>query len=98
MDGATHANKQRFSKAYQVIVGKPTDVIEKITIDERTFVVLMTHNYNYDLATLELLLQRKCRYIGTLGPGKRLQRLLNELQQNGVVISEEQRELLFTAR
>jgi xanthine dehydrogenase accessory factor len=92
IDGrSTHANKQRFSKAYQVIVGKPSDVIEKISIDERTFFVLMTHNYNYDLATLELLLQTKCRYIGTLGPGKRLQRLLNELEQNGVVISEEQR-------
>ncbi|HEX6180335.1 MAG TPA: XdhC/CoxI family protein [Chitinophagaceae bacterium] len=87
----SHANKQRFSKAYQVIVGKPGDVIAQINIDERTFIVLMTHNYNYDLAMLELLLQRKCRYIGTLGPGKRLQRLLNELEQNGVVISEEQR-------
>ena len=92
MDGrATHANKQRFSKAYQVIVGKPADVIDKISIDERTFVVLMTHNYNYDLAALELLLQRKCRYIGTLGPRKRLQKLLDELDQNGVVITEEQR-------
>ena len=92
VDGrTTHASKQRFSKANQVIVGKPGDVIEQINIDDRTFVVLMTHNYNYDLAALALLLQKKCSYIGTLGPKKRLQRLLDELKQNGVVISEEQR-------
>ncbi|MGB8191523.1 MAG: XdhC/CoxI family protein, partial [Chitinophagaceae bacterium] len=92
VDGrATHANRERFPKAYQVLVGKPGDVIEKIYIDDRTFVVLMTHNYNYDLAFLELLLQRKCRYIGTLGPKKRLQRLLDELQQKGFMITEEQR-------
>lgn len=91
IDGrTTHANKQRFFKAHEIIVGKPAEAVKKVTIDERTVCVLMTHNYNYDLAVLELLLQEKCRYIGTLGPKERLQRMLGELQDRGVHITDEQ--------
>jgi xanthine dehydrogenase accessory factor len=59
-------------------------------IDERTAFVLMTHNYNYDLAMLRVLLETKSRYIGTLGPKKRLSRMLAELEEQGQVITSEQ--------
>ncbi len=91
VDGrATHANRQRFSKAHQIIVEKPDEAIKQVVIDERTVFVLMTHNYNYDLAMISLLLQKKCRYIGTLGPKKRLQRMLAELRSQGITLTDEQ--------
>lgn len=96
IDGrATHANRQRFPKAYQIIVGKPGETKKQLIIDERTAVVLMTHNYNYDLEMLGWLLQEKCRYIGTLGPKKRLERMLAELQDGGVTITAEQRAMIY---
>jgi xanthine dehydrogenase accessory factor len=96
IDGrGTHANRQRFSKAHTIIVGKPAEAIQKIIIDERTVFVLMTHNYNYDLAMMALLLQQKCRYIGTLGPKKRLERLLAELGNGGMTITPEQRSMIY---
>jgi xanthine/CO dehydrogenase XdhC/CoxF family maturation factor len=96
MDGrSTHANKQRFGKAHQIIVAKPVEGIQQVTIDERTVFVLMTHNYNYDRAMLEVLLQQKCRYIGTLGPRERLQRMLAELQDLGVKITDEQKSMIY---
>ena len=96
IDGrSTHANKQRFAKAKQVIVGKPAEAIKQIKIDERTFVVLMTHNYNYDLDMMRQLLQQNCRYIGSLGPKKRLQRMLDELREQGVTITNEQRMAIY---
>jgi xanthine/CO dehydrogenase XdhC/CoxF family maturation factor len=52
-------------------------------------VVLMTHNYNYDLAILEGLLPMHISYIGVLGPGKKLQRMLFELNERGVVLNED---------
>jgi xanthine/CO dehydrogenase XdhC/CoxF family maturation factor len=55
----------------------------------------MTHNYNYDRDIIKLLLQKKCRYIGTLGPKKRLQHLLAELQDQGFTINEEQRAMIY---
>jgi xanthine dehydrogenase accessory factor len=50
--------------------------------------VLMTHNYNYDLAILGALIGRKVTYIGSLGPRKKMDRMLEELKENGVVINE----------
>ena len=96
IDGrSTHANRQRFSKIQQVIVGKPEEAIKQVVIDERTFFLLMTHNFNYDLEMMRLLLQKKCRYVGTLGPKKRLQRMLVGLQEQGVSITNEQREMIY---
>jgi xanthine/CO dehydrogenase XdhC/CoxF family maturation factor len=88
---ATHANRQRFVKAQKIIVGRPAEVISQLVIDERTVFVLMTHNYNYDLEMMKLLLQKDCRYIGSLGPKKRLERMLAELQEQGVIISDRTR-------
>lgn len=96
IDGrATHANTQRFSKANQIIVGKPVEVVKQIVTDERTVFVLMTHNYNYDLAMLKLLLQSKSRYIGSLGPKKKLERMFTELQEQGITITDEQKETIY---
>lgn len=96
LDGrSTHANKQRFPNVHQLIVGKPEEAVKKIEIDNRTAVVLMTHNYNYDLAMLRQLLNEQCNYIGTLGPKKKLQRMLDELRENGVVITDEQTDAIY---
>jgi xanthine dehydrogenase accessory factor len=96
IDGrATHANRQRFAKAHTIIAAKPDEAIQQVVVDERTVFVLMTHNYNYDLAIMRLLLQKQCRYIGTLGPKKRLERLLAELQDGGIVITAEHRAMIY---
>jgi xanthine dehydrogenase accessory factor len=96
VDGrSTHATKRRFPTVHQLIVGKPEEAIKQIEIDDRTVFVLMTHNYNYDLAMLELLLKNRCTYIGTLGPKKRLQRMIKELEERGMNISEEQRIMCY---
>ena len=91
----THVNKQRFPKAHQLVVGKPREAIQQLEIDERTAIVLMTHNYNYDLEMLELLLQQHCGYIGVLGPKKKLQRMLSELQDKGISITREQKVRIY---
>lgn len=91
VDGrGTHAKPQRFIAACQVLVSKPEKILEQILVDRQTVFVMMTHNYNYDLATLKVLLQRKVTYIGMLGPKKKLEKMLNELRKNGVEITEEQ--------
>ncbi|MBW8687007.1 XdhC family protein [Chitinophaga rhizophila] len=92
VDGrALYATPARFPEARKVIVSKAKEVLDKVSIDERTVFVLMTHNYNYDLALLELLLQKEVPYIGTLGPRSKLERMLDELTAKGVHISDEDR-------
>ncbi|MBI4541488.1 MAG: XdhC family protein [Gemmatimonadetes bacterium] len=52
-------------------------------LDDRTAVVLMTHNYARDLALLEALLPSRARYIGVLGPHSRTEQLLDDLRGSG---------------
>lgn len=89
VDGrSTHAKSARFIQACQVLVSKPEKVVEQINIDSRTCFVLMTHNYNYDLQMLKALLATSVRYIGILGPRKKLMKMLQEFQQEGFMVTE----------
>jgi xanthine/CO dehydrogenase XdhC/CoxF family maturation factor len=84
----THANTQRFPEANEIIVGKPNEVLEKLVFDYRTALVLMTHNYQYDLVMLEGLLTMNLSYIGLLGPSGKRTRILSEIQERGLNFSE----------
>jgi xanthine/CO dehydrogenase XdhC/CoxF family maturation factor len=96
VDGrATHASVQRFPKADKIIVGKPAEAFPQVAVDERTVFVLLTHNYNYDLGMMQLLLETNSPYIGTLGPKTRLHRLLADLKDQGVIISDEQNDMIY---
>lgn len=97
VDGrSTHANVQRFPGLNRVLVAKPEEVTAQLEIDEQTVFVLMTHNYNYDLALLKTLLKQKsCRYIGSLGPKKKLERMIGDLKADGIRLSAQQLSAIF---
>lgn len=91
-----HATKNRFSKARRILVSKPHEILPQLQPDAQTVFVLMTHNYNYDLALLRELIQlNSCAYIGTLGPKKKLEKMLNELRSEGIELSESQLSKVF---
>jgi xanthine dehydrogenase accessory factor len=97
IDGrASYAKKERFVSACQVLVSKPEDVLGQLTIDEQTVFLLMTHNYNYDMAILRQLLQMNVPYIGMLGPKKKRERMLSELKEEGVQLTEKQLSVLHS--
>ena len=91
----THARPERFTSACQVLVSRPEQVLEQLPMDERTVFVMMTHNYNYDLAMLRALLPTPTPYIGMLGPKKKLERMLDELRAGGVEATEEMLEKVY---
>jgi xanthine dehydrogenase accessory factor len=91
----THARPERFSSACQVLVSKPEKVLEQIPMDERTVFVMMTHNYNYDMAMLKALLPRDIPYIGMLGPKKKLERMIDEIREGGMEITEPMMEKVY---
>ena len=85
-----YAKKERFSPSCQVLVSKPEKVLEQVATDQQTVFLLMTHNYNYDMAMLLQLLQNNVRYVGMLGPKKKLERILNEWEEQGIHLTKEQ--------
>ena len=97
IDGrANYATQDRFTGACQVLVSKPEEALEQIAIDDLTFFLLMTHNYNYDLAVLRQLLQKDVGYIGMLGPKKKKERMLDELQEEGLDFTDRQLSVLYS--
>jgi xanthine/CO dehydrogenase XdhC/CoxF family maturation factor len=91
----TYAKIERFSSACQIIVSKPEKVLQQIPIDEKTVFVLMTHNYNYDYAILKALLGKNVPYIGALGPKKKLDNMIKDLQAENIFLNERQKNILY---
>lgn len=92
----SYAKKKRFMSACQVIVSKPENVLRQLNIDEQTVFLLMTHNYNYDIAMLRQLLQMNVTYIGMLGPKTKRKRMLDELSEEGLQLTEKQLSVLHS--
>lgn len=84
----THAKQDRFINACQVLVSKPEKVLEQVKIDHRTCFVLMSHNYQYDLQMIKALLPIDLPYIGLLGPKKKYNRIIADLNKEGIQPSE----------
>ena len=85
-----YATAMRLGKADKVLVAKPEQVLQQLTTDAQTLFVLMTHNYNYDLGLLRELLPQGYPYIGVLGPRKKLEKMLGELEAEGMQLTEGQ--------
>lgn len=92
----THANEARFVSSCQVIVSEPERLLDEVQTDARTVFVLMSHNFNYDLAVLKLLLAREeVPYIGILGAGKKYERMKEELADQGSGLTAAQEEKIY---
>ncbi len=81
------ASKKRFEQADKIQLSAPEDVLENIEITERTVAVVMSHNYLDDLEMLKLLLPANLKYLGILGPKKRTNRILKELQEEEITVN-----------
>lgn len=75
---------RRFPAAGDFVLTEPGEVTEKARIDDRSYVVVMSHNYLRDRDYLRSLLGSDAAYVGMLGPKARLERLLGDLSSDGV--------------
>jgi xanthine dehydrogenase accessory factor len=94
-DRPAFLNAERFPGAAGfVALPAPEKVAAETPIDDRTFAIVMTHNFLRDKEYLRALLSTPAAYIGMLGPAARTQRLLMELAGEGVGLSDADRERL----
>jgi xanthine dehydrogenase accessory factor len=85
--------QERFPEATAfVAVDEPEDAAKAAEVDERTFAVVMTHNFLRDKEYVRSLVGSPAAYIGMLGPGARTERLLMELRDEGVEVEGANRE------
>lgn len=77
------ARPERFPEADAVRAGHPAVILPRLTLDGRTAVVLMTHNYLKDLEAMRHLLPSPAGYLGLMGSRARGAKLLAELAAEG---------------
>lgn len=66
-----YATRERFPCADDIRVGMPSEIVAEIRPTKRVAVVLVAHDYKYDLPVLRALLRSPVGYIGMLGSKKR---------------------------
>ncbi len=76
---AAFATEERFPAAHRVLVGWPRDLMDQLTFDRRTWVVVLSHDPRHETPPLEAALKSDTRYIGAMGSrrthGQRVERM-----------------------
>ncbi len=82
------ASRERFPDVDGLEVGIPSEVVKSVPLTPTTALVLVAHDYKYDLPVLRHALASSVGYIGMLGSTRRGNAILNLLREEGV--AEEQ--------
>jgi xanthine dehydrogenase accessory factor len=81
-------SRERFPEA-TALVNVPAERLgQAVRLDAHTSAVVMSHNYLRDMGYLRALLGTEIAYLGMLGPQLRAQRLLGDLEREGIRASE----------
>lgn len=88
-------NRNRFPEADELLIGKADEIVGLLKQDKKTAVLLMTHNFNYDMAILKGLYPYKLPYFGVLGPKKKLIKLKEQLIKTGINLDKKGAEVVF---
>jgi xanthine dehydrogenase accessory factor len=78
------ATRERFPGADEVMVGMPSELAERMPLGSESLVVLLSHDYKYDLPVLRAVLASDAAYVGVLGSRRRGKALLDFLAAEGV--------------
>ena len=82
------ATRGRFPTADEIHVGMPSEIAEQLRPTKRTYVVLLAHDYKYDLPVLREVLRSDAAYIGMLGSRRRGESIRSMLSDDGFTTSE----------
>jgi xanthine dehydrogenase accessory factor len=80
----------RYPTADHLLLVRPEEVADKITVGPNTAAVILTHNFSDDLQLLRALLPSQASYVGLLGPSKRAELLLGKLRETGFTPTSQQ--------
>ena len=88
------ATAERFPEADQIVLGHPPESLRGLPLDDRSAVLVVSHVYDKDRQAVTALLQQPLGYLGLQGNRTRCARILKELADEGLVLTEAQRRIM----
>jgi xanthine dehydrogenase accessory factor len=64
---AVFGSRERFPETDELIIAWPAEALEKMDINESTYIVVISHDEKLDNPALKVALYSKARYVGALG-------------------------------
>jgi xanthine dehydrogenase accessory factor len=87
------ATEERFPNADEVVVGWPDAVFDKIRLDRRTYVVLLSHDPRFEDPVFSAVHGKPIRYLGAIGSRRTHKARLERLAADGW--SQEELDTIF---
>jgi xanthine dehydrogenase accessory factor len=81
----------RFPGVFALVLGPAEELVARASPPSRSLAVVMTHHYRHDLPLLRQLLQIPLAYLGLLGPKRRSERILSEIEGKGLPLTQAMR-------
>ncbi len=78
------ATPERFPHVDSLKIGVPSELVQQVPLIPTTALVLVAHDYKYDLPVLRHALSTPVGYVGLLGSTRRGAAILNLLREDGV--------------
>ena len=86
-DREEFVNDERFPLAYELIYGDIIENLRNYTVDDNTYIVIVSRSHAYDEDALEVVVNSNAKYIGAMGSKKKVISMRSNLMEKG--ISEE---------
>src|SRR6202795_3962002 len=78
------ATRERFPDVDDLKIGIPSELVRSVLLVASTALVLVAHDYKYDLPVIRHALETPVGYIGLLGSSRRGKAILDLLREDGV--------------
>jgi xanthine dehydrogenase accessory factor len=83
-DRDTFANRERFPEAEEVYAAEYEEIFPRLSINETSYLIIVTRGHRDDMRVLRLALDTPARYIAMIGSKRKVISLVRELEKEGV--------------
>jgi xanthine dehydrogenase accessory factor len=88
-DRAAYANKERFPEARQIIVAPPADAVHNFSINEDTYLCIITRGHRNDAQVLRECIASTAAYIGMIGSRRKIRKIFDEFLHEGIATEKQ---------
>jgi xanthine dehydrogenase accessory factor len=79
-----YANAGRFPEAAEVFAEEYEDVFPKLSVNESTYIVIVTRGHRDDMRVLRWAIETRARYISMIGSRRKTISVVKELEKEGI--------------